>query len=67
MGVVRKFFFTWSEGFQTTLLRLEAASDITRLAQQRRENQWTVHPSLDGCYADIITQIVDTLLSPGVK
>jgi hypothetical protein len=33
----------------------EAAADTTQAAQKRRENQWVVHPSLDGCAADIIT------------
>jgi hypothetical protein len=55
---------TWEGGWDSVppdvILRVrgrfqEAASEITQLAQQRRENQWTVHPSLDSCSADIIT------------
>ena len=53
---------TWDGGWDNppdVILRVrggfqEAASEFTQLAQQRRENQWTVHPSLDGCSADII-------------
>ena len=54
---------TWDGGWDAppdVILRVrggfqEAESEVTKLAQQRRENQWTVHPSLDGCFRDIIT------------
>jgi hypothetical protein len=32
-----------------------AATDATKAAQQRPENQWVVHPALDSCSAVIIT------------